>query len=52
MGYEDIVKGYDLGGGDYAIVEPEELDEIAPGKSQVIESAASSTWSRWSRLLR
>ncbi|MBW8707502.1 hypothetical protein MBT84_48495 [Streptomyces sp. MBT84] len=35
--YEDIVKGYDLGGGDYVIVEPEELDEITPGKSQVIE---------------
>ncbi|MFR9793863.1 Ku protein [Streptomyces sp. MB22_4] len=35
--YDDIVKGYDLGGGDYVIVEPDELDEIAPGKSQVIE---------------
>lgn len=37
VGYGDIVKGYDLGGGDYVIVEPEELDEIAPGKSQVID---------------
>ncbi|MEU9791299.1 Ku protein [Streptomyces sparsogenes] len=35
--HDDIVKGYDLGGGDYVIVEPDELDEIAPGKSQVIE---------------
>ncbi|MCC5033481.1 Ku protein [Streptomyces sp. WAC 00631] len=35
--YGEIVKGYDLGGGDYVIVEPGELDEIAPGKSQVIE---------------
>jgi DNA end-binding protein Ku len=35
--YDDIVKGYDLGGGDYVIVEPDELDEIAPGKSQVVE---------------
>ncbi|WP_313884219.1 non-homologous end joining protein Ku [Streptomyces cynarae] len=35
--YENIVKGYDLGGGDYVIVEPDELDDIAPGKSQVIE---------------
>ncbi|MFV0132051.1 Ku protein [Streptomyces sp. HMX87] len=35
--YDEIVKGYDLGGGDYVIVEPDELDEIAPGKSQVIE---------------
>ncbi|NEA56558.1 hypothetical protein G3I60_21065 [Streptomyces sp. SID13666] len=30
----DIVKGYDLGGGGYVVVEPQELDEIAPGKSQ------------------
>ncbi|POX40015.1 Ku protein [Streptomyces sp. Ru72] len=35
--YDDIVKGYDLGGGDYVIVEPDELDDIAQGKSQVIE---------------
>ncbi|MEU6349935.1 Ku protein [Streptomyces sp. NPDC047072] len=35
--YDDIVKGYDLGGGDYVIVEPDELDEIAPGRSQVVE---------------
>lgn len=35
--YEDIVKGYDLGDGAYVILEPDELDEIAPGKSQVIE---------------
>ncbi len=35
--YQDIVKGYDLGDGEYVVVEPEELDEIAPGKSQVIE---------------
>ncbi|MFF4799292.1 Ku protein [Streptomyces sp. NPDC001351] len=33
----DIVKGYDLGGGDYVVVEPAELDEIAPGKSKVID---------------
>jgi|SRR4051794_11552779 DNA end-binding protein Ku len=35
----DIVKGYDLGGGDHVVVEPAELDEIAPGKSKVIEMA-------------
>ncbi|MFG2794843.1 Ku protein [Streptomyces sp. NPDC048419] len=35
----DIVKGYDLGGGDYVVVEPAELDEVAPGKSKVIEMA-------------
>ncbi|MDT0310164.1 Ku protein [Streptomyces sp. DSM 44917] len=33
----DIVKGYDLGGGDYVVVEPEELDRIAPGTSRVID---------------
>lgn len=36
---DDIVKGYDLGGGEYVIVEPEELEEIAPGKSQTIDMA-------------
>ncbi|MFI2433336.1 Ku protein [Streptomyces sp. NPDC018693] len=35
--HDDIVKGYDLGGGGYVIVEPEELDEIAPGKSRTVE---------------
>jgi DNA end-binding protein Ku len=33
----DIVKGYDLGGGDSVIVTPEELDAIAPKKSTTIE---------------
>ncbi|WP_314175334.1 non-homologous end joining protein Ku [Streptomyces winkii] len=35
--YEDVVKGYDAGGGEYVVVEPEELAEIAPGRSQAIE---------------
>lgn len=35
--YEEIVKGYDLGGDQYVIVEPEELDEIAPGRSRTID---------------
>ncbi|MFE5862163.1 Ku protein [Streptomyces virginiae] len=30
---EDIVKGYDAGG-EYVLVEPNELDEIAPGRSR------------------
>ncbi|MYT28651.1 MULTISPECIES: Ku protein [unclassified Streptomyces] len=34
--HDDIVKGYEVDG-TYVIVEPEELDEIAPGKSQVID---------------
>lgn len=35
--YEDIVKGADVGGGDYVMVEREELDEIAPGRSRSLE---------------
>lgn len=35
--YKDIVKGYDLGGGEYVIVPPEELDAIAPDKSSTID---------------
>lgn len=34
---EDIVKGYDTGDGEYVVVEPEELDDIAPGRSKVID---------------
>ncbi|MFR0358662.1 Ku protein [Streptomyces sediminimaris] len=37
--HRDIVKGYDLGGGDYVVVEPAELEEVAPGRSKVIEMA-------------
>ncbi|GAB3673920.1 non-homologous end joining protein Ku [Streptomyces sparsus] len=39
LGSDDIVKGYDLGGGEYVVVEPDELAEIAPGRSRVIELA-------------
>jgi DNA end-binding protein Ku len=35
--YADIVKGAEVGGGDYVIVEPEELDAIAPGRSRSID---------------
>lgn len=35
--YDQIVKGYDLGGDEYVIIEPEELDEIAPGRSRTID---------------
>jgi DNA end-binding protein Ku len=37
--YEKIVKGHDIGGGEYVIVEPDELDNIAPGKSRSLEIA-------------
>ncbi len=35
---DDIVKGYDAGG-EYILVEPNELDEIAPGGSRSLEIA-------------
>ncbi|WP_052863219.1 non-homologous end joining protein Ku [Streptomyces niger] len=34
--YDDIVKGYDTGD-EYVLVEPDELDEIAPGRSKSLE---------------
>lgn len=37
VAYDDIVDGYDVGGGDYVLVEPEELEEVAPGRSRTIE---------------
>ncbi|WP_436849439.1 Ku protein [Streptomyces massasporeus] len=37
VGTGDIVKGYEVGEGEYVLVEPEELDEIAPGRSQTID---------------
>ncbi|HZF88388.1 Ku protein [Streptomyces sp.] len=33
----DIVKGFEVGEGEYVLVEPDELDEIAPGRSRTIE---------------
>jgi DNA end-binding protein Ku len=35
--YADIVKGHDLGGGQYVILTPEEMEEIEPGKSRTID---------------
>ncbi|MGO9965067.1 MAG: Ku protein [Acidimicrobiales bacterium] len=37
VAYSDIVKGYDLGGGEYVILTPEELNSVAPGPSRTIE---------------
>ncbi|MFK4066472.1 Ku protein [Streptomyces sp. NPDC029674] len=34
---EDIVKGYEAAEGEYVVVEPDELDEIAPGRSRTID---------------
>ncbi|MFG2679590.1 Ku protein [Streptomyces sp. NPDC048392] len=33
----DIVKGYEAGDGEYVVVQPGELDEIAPGRSRTLE---------------
>ncbi len=35
--YDDIVKGHDLGGGDYLIVTGEELEDVEPGRSRTID---------------
>jgi DNA end-binding protein Ku len=35
--YEEIVKGYDLGGGEYVIVTSEELEALEPGRTRNIE---------------
>ncbi|MER6472686.1 Ku protein [Streptomyces collinus] len=37
VGSGDIVKGFPVGEGEYVVVEPDELDEIAPGRSQTID---------------
>ncbi|MGQ0840122.1 non-homologous end joining protein Ku [Actinokineospora sp.] len=38
--FSDIVKGAEVGGGDYVIIEPDELDQIAPGRSRTIDISA------------
>lgn len=40
VAYSDIVKGYEVAKGEYVIVEPDELAEIAPGRSRSIEIEA------------
>ena len=37
VAYEEIVKGYDLGGGEYVIVTPDELEALEPGRTRNIE---------------
>lgn len=37
VAFADIVKGYELTPGEYVVVEPSELEEIAPGRSRTIE---------------
>ena len=40
VAYQDIVKGYDLGGGEYVLVTPEEIASVAPGRSKTIDVSA------------
>lgn len=35
--FSEIVKGYDIGGGEYVIVKPEELEAVEPGPTRTIE---------------
>ncbi|MFR9806758.1 Ku protein [Pseudonocardia sp. RS010] len=35
--YGDIVKGAEVGDGEYVVVEPEELEQIAPGRSRTLD---------------
>ncbi|MER8184944.1 Ku protein [Kitasatospora sp. NPDC094015] len=35
--FGNIVKGFDTGAGEYVVVEPEELDQISPGRSRTID---------------
>ncbi|SES00771.1 Ku protein [Actinokineospora terrae] len=37
VAFADIVKGAEIGGGEYVIIEPDELDGIAPGRSRTID---------------
>lgn len=37
VSFDEIVKGYDLGGGEYVIITPEELAAVAPGPSRTID---------------
>jgi len=35
--FSEIVKGYDVGGGEYVLVSPEELESVEPGRTRNIE---------------
>ncbi|MHB8439482.1 MAG: non-homologous end joining protein Ku [Acidimicrobiales bacterium] len=37
VSFDEIVKGHDLGGGEYVLVNGEELEAIAPGRSRSVE---------------
>jgi DNA end-binding protein Ku len=37
VGFDDIVKGYELEDGDYVLIEPDELEDVAPGRSRTLD---------------
>ncbi|MEV8100420.1 Ku protein [Kitasatospora sp. NPDC085879] len=37
VAFGDIVKGFEVGDGEYVIVEPDELEQISPGRSRTID---------------
>jgi DNA end-binding protein Ku len=40
VAYQDIAKGYDLGGGEYVILSQDEITSAAPGRSKTIDVSA------------
>jgi DNA end-binding protein Ku len=40
VAYQDIVKGYDLGGGEFVLMDPDEVASVAPGRSKTIDVSA------------
>jgi len=37
VAYPDIVKGADIGGGNYVVLDQDELDSVAPGRSRLLD---------------
>lgn len=37
VGYADVVKGADIGGGNYVMLDQDELDSVAPGRSRSLD---------------
>ena len=40
VAYQDIAKGYDLGGGEYVLLSADEIASVAPGRSKTIDVSA------------
>jgi len=40
VAYQDIIKGYELGGGEYVLLSPEEIASVAPGRTKTIDVTA------------